>query len=39
MYSSLDEESVYFVVRTGQGETLPYRHKLSLPGLLRSQGA
>ena len=24
MYSSLDEESVYFVVRTGQGETLPY---------------
>jgi hypothetical protein len=24
MYSSLDEESVYFVVRTGHGETLAY---------------
>jgi hypothetical protein len=24
MYSGLDEESVYFVVRTGHGETLPY---------------
>ena len=24
MYSSLEEESVYFVVRTGQGKTLPY---------------
>ena len=24
MYSSLDEESVYFVVRSGRGETLPY---------------
>jgi hypothetical protein len=24
MYSSLGEESVYFVVRTGQGQTLPY---------------
>ena len=24
MYSSLEEESVYFVVRTGQGETLAY---------------
>ena len=24
MYSSLEEESIYFVVRTGEGETLPY---------------
>jgi hypothetical protein len=24
MYANLEEESVYFVVRTGQGETLPY---------------
>jgi hypothetical protein len=24
MYSSLEKESVYFVVRTGHGETLPY---------------
>jgi hypothetical protein len=24
MYSNLEDESVYFVVRTGQGETLPY---------------
>ena len=30
MYSSLEEESIYFVVRTGEGETLPYATNFSL---------